>query len=60
MDRIYTMSCGCIYHSHNGYTKSCSGSSYVHSNPKTLTDKEAIMLQIHQESTAEITGVIAK
>lgn len=60
MDRLYTMSCGCVYHSHHGYSKSCAGSSYVHSNIKTLNTKERILLSIHQESTTDITGVIAK
>ena len=59
MDRVYNMSCSCVYHSHHGYQKTCKGAAFVHSNPKTLTDFEAEALRIHQESDATISGVVA-
>jgi hypothetical protein len=58
MNRLYTMSCKCVYHSSRGYTHECPGKAYQGTPPNKLSSVELRLLNKHETSTTTIEGVV--
>lgn len=58
MNRLYMMSCKCVYHSSRGYTHECPGKAYQGTPLIMLSAIELRLLNKHETSTATIEGVV--
>jgi len=58
MNRLYRMSCGCVYHSSNGYSHMCPGKAYQGTPSNKLSPVEIRLLNKHEVSTTTIEGVV--